>query len=636
MTLCARPLVAIACLSWVCCCATVAAYGQAVRAAPYNAQLRSDPDVGNIQGIQRYGRPLKTDPDQGEGYSYYVHPVGYPEQRSAMAVAGQAESAGNGAADSRDQVSVAGIERQINNLQRERNRGNTTDTRKADIDEDIAALEKVRDKYASDGEPRSEQPARYTAPGGFMAQFQSYGAAPESPYPPPFDATAGIRSWGSPDAPRQLPSGSIFNTVINEDGTTTRAAALNKVKTASGGGFTTGLEEVYHQPLIQVRMRIVEIVRDASLQAQSILEYISTTTGKPSLISTNSLSKGKVGQEALTRFPLSNATSPLLGVAANNTLQGTSGGLVNLTSKHLNWVASFLATEFQGDVITAPEVVTLNGQNVEFVAGSKIPFELGQNVTTGATTNIQQFFYKSVGTYVSVTPRIVNWGLHGEGGGQAPLADAEVADWNLLIHWMLTKTELASRIHVLEKAASFTQAYGNITQYGLPGTLVPIEMRTELLQILKAYPRDQIAFEANRVSAEPVIALRADCDPCHWRPQDCTIDLSLVVRLSDPGTTTKTKVSVNGSEVRDEVTIEDNVRAIANVVQVKSGHGAAIGGLIGTKEVNDITKVPVLGDIPVVGFLFRSKSTNRQKTELLIFIEARVLDRHPGAARGKL
>src|SRR3954454_22299753 len=53
------------------------AYGQAVRTQPYNAQLRTDPAVGNVQGIQRYGRPLKTDPDEGEGFSYHVYPVSY-------------------------------------------------------------------------------------------------------------------------------------------------------------------------------------------------------------------------------------------------------------------------------------------------------------------------------------------------------------------------------------------------------------------------------------------------------------------------------------------------------------------------------------------------------------------------------
>src|SRR5438309_285407 len=59
---------------------------QAVRPLPCGAQLRTDPAVGNIQGIQRYGRPLKTDPDEGEGFSYHVYPVA--ENPSAVVVAG--------------------------------------------------------------------------------------------------------------------------------------------------------------------------------------------------------------------------------------------------------------------------------------------------------------------------------------------------------------------------------------------------------------------------------------------------------------------------------------------------------------------------------------------------------------------
>jgi type II secretory pathway component GspD/PulD (secretin) len=41
----------------------------------------------------------------------------------------------------------------------------------------------------------------------------------------------------------------------------------------------------------------------------------------------------------------------------------------------------------------------------------------------------------------------------------------------------------------------------------------------------------------------------------------------------------------------------------------------------------------VLGDIPVAGALFRSKQTDRTKTETLIFVEARVLHSEPAVAR---
>jgi type II secretory pathway component GspD/PulD (secretin) len=119
-----------------------------------------------------------------------------------------------------------------------------------------------------------------------------------------------------------------------------------------------------------------------------------------------------------------------------------------------------------------------------------------------------------------------------------------------------------------------------------------------------------------------------DCAGCNWTPNDCTIDLVLVARLSDPGTMT-----TGSSTPLTMINIESNVRAISNVVQVKSGQGVVMAGLIGMADSEQARKVPFLGDIPVVGVLFRSKSQTRQKTETLIFLEARVLDPEPEQAR---
>jgi Bacterial type II and III secretion system protein len=58
-----------------------------------------------------------------------------------------------------------------------------------------------------------------------------------------------------------------------------------------------------------------------------------------------------------------------------------------------------------------------------------------------------------------------------------------------------------------------------------------------------------------------------------------------------------------------------------------------MAGLIGERDEDLESKVPVLGDIPGLGFFFRSKLTDRRKTETLIFVEARVLDSDPCAAR---
>jgi type II secretory pathway component GspD/PulD (secretin) len=110
--------------------------------------------------------------------------------------------------------------------------------------------------------------------------------------------------------------------------------------------------------------------------------------------------------------------------------------------------------------------------------------------------------------------------------------------------------------------------------------------------------------------------------------------MALVVRLSEQGTQQLATGVGNGVATIDTNT-EQNVRAVANVIQLKSGEGVVMAGLIGEREEEVVRKIPVLGDIPYLGFPFRSKSTRRQKTEVLIFLEASVLDRRPEVARAE-
>jgi general secretion pathway protein D len=55
-------------------------------------------------------------------------------------------------------------------------------------------------------------------------------------------------------------------------------------------------------------------------------------------------------------------------------------------------------------------------------------------------------------------------------------------------------------------------------------------------------------------------------------------------------------------------------------VQVKDGQTVVIAGLVGENVDVSTTKVPCLGDIPIVGWLFRSESRDTTKTNLLIFL----------------
>jgi general secretion pathway protein D len=66
-------------------------------------------------------------------------------------------------------------------------------------------------------------------------------------------------------------------------------------------------------------------------------------------------------------------------------------------------------------------------------------------------------------------------------------------------------------------------------------------------------------------------------------------------------------------------------RLLRNTVLVENNRTVVLGGLIGDNSEEKITKVPGLGDIPLLGWLFKQKSSTRQKTNLLVFITPHIL-----------
>lgn len=59
---------------------------------------------------------------------------------------------------------------------------------------------------------------------------------------------------------------------------------------------------------------------------------------------------------------------------------------------------------------------------------------------------------------------------------------------------------------------------------------------------------------------------------------------------------------------------------------VKGGNTVLIGGIIQDKERNTISKVPLLGDIPLLGYLFKSTDKTNEKTELLVLITPHIVN----------
>lgn len=91
--------------------------------------------------------------------------------------------------------------------------------------------------------------------------------------------------------------------------------------------------------------------------------------------------------------------------------------------------------------------------------------------------------------------------------------------------------------------------------------------------------------------------------------------------------------SVAGPVTRNSSDLIINKREIQTTVTVDDGEILVLGGLLDENERRTIEKIPLLGDIPGLGVLFRSKARARAKTNLMVFIRPTILRNREDARR---
>jgi type II secretory pathway component GspD/PulD (secretin) len=74
-----------------------------------------------------------------------------------------------------------------------------------------------------------------------------------------------------------------------------------------------------------------------------------------------------------------------------------------------------------------------------------------------------------------------------------------------------------------------------------------------------------------------------------------------------------------------------NNRSASTSVSVQDGQTVVIGGLISTEDDERVTKIPLLGDIPYIGQIFRKTKKKRVRSELLVILTPHVIN-EPGEA----
>jgi general secretion pathway protein D len=109
--------------------------------------------------------------------------------------------------------------------------------------------------------------------------------------------------------------------------------------------------------------------------------------------------------------------------------------------------------------------------------------------------------------------------------------------------------------------------------------------------------------------------------------KDVGLTLKVKPQVSEGGTIKLQIVQEvsNVSDATNQAGIITNKRSIETTVLVNDGEAIVLGGLIQDDVQNGIDKVPGLGDIPLLGGLFRSESRKRTKTNLMVFLRPAVV-----------
>lgn len=146
-------------------------------------------------------------------------------------------------------------------------------------------------------------------------------------------------------------------------------------------------------------------------------------------------------------------------------------------------------------------------------------------------------------------------------------------------------------------------------------SVVTIENKPATISIVQEYPYQEIT---QGLTGPPVASTE-------FKPIGVTLDVT--PRIAHDNTTivdVQAKQSSVSGLTEDGIPIEDK-REAQTTLRAPDGRTIFIGGLRNVSDRLSVSKVPVLGDIPVLNLAFRNRDLEKVNTELLIFLTCRVM-----------
>ena len=113
-----------------------------------------------------------------------------------------------------------------------------------------------------------------------------------------------------------------------------------------------------------------------------------------------------------------------------------------------------------------------------------------------------------------------------------------------------------------------------------------------------------------------------------------TTQLVITPHINPDVDSVRLKIKQNIDNIVDSASIPEQLRATAvgvkkrsieTSITLKNNETAVIGGLTRASNTNTTTKIPILGDLPLVGWLFKNSQTEREQSNLIVFITPNII-----------
>ena len=221
---------------------------------------------------------------------------------------------------------------------------------------------------------------------------------------------------------------------------------------------------------------------------------------------------------------------------------------------------------------------------------------------------------------------------------------AAIPDNILTIGSVLTNPELSLVLHMLSSRQNtdLLSAPKVVTKNGMEATIkvvteyiYPTEYDVEMLEVEdedgNAFPMGAVVEPGNFQTREVGVVLTV---MPNVNEDGQLIDLTLAPQVVSEPTwknygSTYPMMMPDGNYSQAQLNMEQPffpVRSIQTNIQIFNGATVVMGGMITEQRVSREDKVPFLGDLPLVGRLFRNSYESSEKRNLLIFVTARLVD----------